>query len=145
MSSTTQAAVCTSSASGSGPASAASSTSSGRKRLPPAVIRWVAASRDVGRASPAVLGEQLLDARQPTDEPLLELGVDDGQGEGRVAHLMNSPATAARSSTGPGSTPSTSVTAAPTAMVVAVSTEGYATLGPSPTGSSKYMTLMTLM
>jgi hypothetical protein len=39
----TQAAVRTSSASGCGPTSADRSTSSGRNRLPPAIMRWVAA------------------------------------------------------------------------------------------------------
>ena len=99
--------------------------------------------RDELRTPPAVVGEHHLDARHPLDQPLLESGVDDGHCKGRVGHLMNSPATAARSSTGPGSTPRTRVIAAPTAMVVAVSTDGYATLGPSPIGLSKYMTLMT--
>ena len=72
---------------------------------------------DVGRPRLAVRRQQHLDARQPLRQTMLEVGVDDreGQAGGRSGgHLMNSPATAARSRSGPGMTPRTSVVAAAT-------------------------------
>ena len=67
----------TSSASGRSPVSAASSTSSGRNRLPPASIRWLAASVTNGARLRDVPGQGLLDHGHPVAEPA---------GEGLVGH-----------------------------------------------------------
>ena len=82
---------------------------------------------DVVRAPAAVTDELLLDHGEAPGEAPLQLFVDDGESQVRGregGHLMNSPASPARSSIGPGMTPRTRVTAAPIAIVVAVRTDG---------------------
>ena len=102
---------------------------------------------DVGGPAPDVAEERVLDDLHPALQPVGQRCVGHGQRQpdrGRSGgHRMNSPARPARSRTGPGTTPSTRVTAAPIAMTAAVSTEGCVTLGASPAGSVKYISRMT--
>ena len=102
-------------------------------------------------AAADVPGQRLLDLGQPVLEPRGQPLVEDREGETRggarwvaCAHLRNCPATPARFRTGPGSTPSTTVAAAPTAMVIEVSAEGCTTYAAeSGSGSRKNITTMT--
>ena len=56
---------------------------------------------------------------------------------------MNWPALAARSRTGPGKMPRTTVAANPTAITIVVRMLGIITTGPSPTGSEKNISTIT--
>ena len=70
--------------------------------------------------------EGLLDQLHPGAQPFGQGLVGDRQGEGdglRGAHLTNCPAWAARSRTGPGTMPSTTVPSRPTPIVAEVSSE----------------------
>ena len=97
---------------------------------------------DVGGAPLHVTVEQLLDRLHAGAQPGRERVVGDRQGQrcgGRGgAHLMNCPASAASSSSGPGTTPRTSVPRTATAMVPLVSHEGTATAaGSVPSATSE--------
>ena len=145
VSSTTQAAVRTPSPSASA-VSAASSTSRGRNRLPPACIRcrqasvMNGASDWISRSSRASTSPSR--PRSRASSALSRTGSASGGGRG-IRHRMKAPASAARSSTGPGTMPSATVAARPTAMATVVRMLGTATVGPSPTGSEKYISTMT--
>ena len=89
---------------------------------------------DEAGAAAHVAGQGVLDGQHARLETLRQGSVGDRQCQPSCAHLMNSPARAARSSTGPGITPSARVAAALTAMTVAVRTDGWVTLGASAPG-----------
>ena len=104
---------------------------------------------DVLRAALDVAGQQLLDGVETLLQARGHGLVGDGQcqvGQGRGrAHLMNCPASAARSSTGPGTTPSARVPTTPTTMTAVVSGDGVVTEATSPSGTAKYMTRIRRM
>ena len=142
VSSTTHAASTTSCPSGRVPVSAASRTSSGRNRLPPAASRCDAASVTYGVRLCTCRASSLSTKSIRSCSLPREIVVADRQGQGS-GHLTNSPARAARSSSGPGTTPRTRVAAEHSATVAAVSTDGWVTVGPAPIGSEKYISTMT--
>ena len=107
---------------------------------------------DVRRPAARVLEERRLDRRHPLAQTGGEGVVGDRQGQlgtgapARSAHLMKSPALTTRSSTGPGTTPSTTVAARQIATVPMVSSEGSVTAAVSPaSGSVKNITRMWRM
>ena len=89
-----------------------------------------------------VLEQCRFDLVHPGAQTRFELLVEDGQGQ-RAGHLMNTPTRPSRSMSAPGTRPSSSVAATPTAMTVPVSTLGVVTLGPSPIGSAKNISTIT--
>ena len=165
VSSQTTAARVTSGASGS-PSWAASRASIGRNRLPPADIRWPAASRTNGCSLPTAavsadstrtrpvgergaqrsLGEPGADGRRRGGAPVPDLrprwsAVDCGTGSGHQPTKIA--ARWARSSTDPGTMPSARVAVAVIASTIVVGRPGTPTVGPSAAGGEKYMSTMT--
>ncbi len=118
--------------------------------LPAGLHQVARRARHERRAAADVDGQGLLDHGHPVRQPARERLVGHRHRQARqpvasggVGHLMNSPATRARSSTGPGTRPMTRVAAAEIPIVVAESTDGWATYALSESGSWKYITMIT--
>ena len=145
MSSTTQAAVRTSSASGRGPGLGREQHQ--QRPEPLAAGRQQVRGRlgDVRRPALAVPGERLLDARQPLAQPAREGGVDDRQGQAAGAASPDEFSRNGRQveHRARDDAEDEGRRGAHARWSAAVSTDGWATLGPSPTGSAKYISRMT--
>ena len=106
--------------------------------------------RDERRAAAGVARQLLLHDRQPSAQPLLELGIGDREGEFRGsvggcagAHPMNPPASTNRLSTGPGITPNKTVARALRAITTEVAYDGLETVATSSRASVKNISMMT--
>ena len=165
VSSQTTAARVTSGADGS-PSWAASRASIGRNRLPPADIRWPAASRTNGCSLPTAVvsadstrtspsASEAPSAPSGSQGPMVDAGVEPrcqtsaglggavyfGTGSGHQPTKIA--ARWARSSTDPGTMPSARVAVAVIASTIVVGSPGTPTVGPSAAGGEKYMSTMT--
>ena len=76
-------------------------------------------------------------------EAAFELRIEDLEGQGGL-HLTNTPTPPRTSISAPGTMPSSRVAATPTAITVPVRALGVVTLGPSPIGSAKNISTITL-
>ena len=89
--------------------------------------------------------QQRVDLRQPAQQPFGQLGGGRGQTQRGCgfSHRRNNDERDARSSSGPGTTPSTSVSRTPRVTAALVRMDGETTRTVSPAGSEKYISTTT--